>query len=41
METLIELYDERPLENVLGVEMFSPKRVIYICQTNCCFSGPL
>ena len=31
METLIELYDERPLENVLGVEMFSPKRVIYIC----------
>ena len=31
METLIELYDERPLENVLGVEMFRPKRVVYIC----------
>ena len=31
MKTLIELYDERPLENVLGVEMFRPERVIYIC----------
>ena len=31
METLIELYDERPLENVLGVEMFRPSRVVYIC----------
>ena len=31
METLIELYDERPLENTLGVEMFRPKRVVYIC----------
>lgn len=31
METLIELYDERPLENVLGVEMFQPSRVVYIC----------
>lgn len=31
METLIELYDERPLENVLGVEMFRPSRVIYLC----------
>ena len=31
METLIELYDERPLENVLGVDMFYPKRVVYIC----------
>lgn len=31
METLLELIDERPLENVLGVEMFRPKRVIYIC----------
>ncbi len=29
--TLIELYDERPLENVLGVEMFRPGKVIYIC----------
>lgn len=31
METLIELIDERPLENVLGVEMFHPARVVYIC----------
>ena len=31
METLIELYDERPLENVLGVEMFRPERVVYVC----------
>ena len=31
MDTLIELYDERPLENVLGVEMFQPQRVVYIC----------
>lgn len=31
MQTLIELYDERPLENVLGVEMFRPEKVIYIC----------
>ena len=31
MHTLIELYDERPLENVLGVEMFRPGRVIYVC----------
>lgn len=31
MRTLIELYDERPLENVLGVEVFRPERVVYIC----------
>ena len=31
METLIELYDKRPLENTLGAEMFRPKRVVYIC----------
>lgn len=31
MQTLIELYDKRPLENVLGVETFRPERVIYIC----------
>ena len=30
IETLIELYDDRPLENVLGVEMFRPQRVVYI-----------
>ena len=31
MQTLIELYDERPLENVLGVEVFRPARVVYLC----------
>ena len=31
MKTLIELYDERPLENVLGAEMFRPERVVYVC----------
>ena len=31
METLVELYDERPLENVLGAEMFHPLRVVYVC----------
>ena len=31
MKTLIELYDERPLENVLGVEVFRPETVIYVC----------
>ena len=28
---LVELYDKRPLENVLGVEIFRPEKVIYIC----------
>jgi len=31
MQTLIELYDERPLENLLGVEVFRPERVVYVC----------
>ncbi|MBR0207769.1 MAG: DUF1887 family protein [Oscillospiraceae bacterium] len=31
METLIELFDRRPLENILGVEMFRPRRAVYIC----------
>ena len=31
VKTLVELYDERPLENVLGVEIFHPEKVIYIC----------
>ena len=31
METLIELFDQRPLENILGAEMFRPRRVVYIC----------
>lgn len=31
MKTLIELYDERPLENVLSTEVFRPERTVYIC----------
>ena len=31
MQTLIELYDERPLENVLGVDVFRSNRVVYVC----------
>ena len=32
MKTLIELHDERPLDNVLGTEMFRPEETIFICQ---------
>ena len=31
MKTLIELYDERPLENVMSTEIFKPERTVYIC----------
>lgn len=31
MDTLVELFDERAIENVLGVEMFRPRNVIYLC----------
>ena len=31
MKTLIELYDERPLENVLGTEMYRPEEMIMLC----------
>ncbi len=31
MKTLIELYDDRPMENVLGAEMFRPERTVFIC----------
>ena len=31
VQTLVELYDERPLENVLGVEIFRPEQVVYVC----------
>lgn len=34
MKTLIELYDERPIENVLSAEMFRPERIVYICPEN-------
>ena len=31
MDTLIELYDAMPIENVLGTEMFRPREMILIC----------
>ena len=31
METLIELYDERAIENILAPDMFRPQRIIYLC----------
>lgn len=31
MVSLIELYDERPIENVLATEVFRPRRTIYLC----------
>ncbi|MBQ6594863.1 MAG: DUF1887 family protein [Clostridia bacterium] len=31
MKTLIELYDERPIENVLSTEVFRPERTVFIC----------
>ena len=31
MDTLIELYDERAIENILAPEMFRPQRIIYLC----------
>lgn len=31
MKTLIELYDERAIENVLAPDMFRPEEIIYLC----------
>lgn len=31
MKTLIELYDEKPIENVLGTEMFRPEETVILC----------
>lgn len=31
MKTLIELYDERPLENVLSTEVFRPEKTVFVC----------
>ena len=33
MNALIELYDERAIENVLAADMFRPQRIIYLCPT--------
>ena len=31
MKTIIELYDERPFENVLAVDVFRPEHVVFLC----------
>lgn len=31
MNTLIELYDERAIENILAPDMFHPQRIVYLC----------
>ena len=31
MKTLIELYDERPIENVISTEMFRPEMTVFLC----------
>ena len=31
MKTLIELYDELPMENVMSTEVFRPERTVFIC----------
>ena len=31
MDTLIELYDERAIENILGPDMFRPKQLVFLC----------
>ncbi len=31
MKTIIELYDERPLENVLSTEVFHPENTVFLC----------
>lgn len=33
MDTLIELYDERAIENILAADMFQPQRIVYLCPT--------
>ena len=41
MKTLIELYDERPLDNVLSAEMFRPERTVYICPNQIAQDGAM
>ncbi|MBQ9197258.1 MAG: DUF1887 family protein [Clostridia bacterium] len=41
MKTLIELYDERPLENVLSTEVFRPERTVFICPPEVAQDQPL
>ena len=31
MKTLVELYDDCPIENVLAADTFRPERTVYLC----------
>lgn len=41
METLVELFDERAIENVIGPETFRPKRVIFLCDESVIYDDNL
>ena len=41
MKTLIELYDERPIENVLGTEVFHPEETVLLCPPDVASNGAL
>ena len=41
MRTLIELYDERPIENVLGTEVFHPDETVLLCPPEVIAQGAL
>ncbi len=41
MKTLIELYDERPMENVLSSEMFRPGTTVFVCRPEVAGSGAM
>ena len=39
MKTLIEIYDERPMENVLSTEVFRPEKTVFVCPDYVARSG--
>ena len=41
METLLELFDERPLENVLATEVFRPRRTVFLAPSEIAEDGAL
>ena len=41
MKTLIELYDERPLENILATEVFRPERTVFLAPREIAGNAPL
>ena len=41
MKTLIEIYDERPMENVLSTEVFRPEKTVFVCPEHVARSGAL